>query len=190
MATFSTHLCDASESVLVVVDIQSGLLPVLDEDTGPQFLNNAKKLILAAGKLDIPVLVTEQYPQGLGQTIPEILAACPEVTRIIEKRTFSAFAEPEFKKLLAYTGRKQAILCGAEAHVCVLQTAIELHQNNVQTFIVEDAICSRKNLHRDNAIRRMAQTGINISNVESVIFEWLADSRHTKFREISKELIR
>ena len=190
MTTFSTHLCNASESVLIVVDIQTGLLPVLDEHTGPQFLNYSKKLILAAGKLDIPVLVTEQYPQGLGHTISEIQAACPEVSRTIEKRTFSALAEPAFKKLLTYTGRKQAIICGAEAHVCVLQTAIELHQHGIQTFVVEDAVCSRQGLHRDNAIRRMAQLGINISNVESVMFEWLADSRHPKFREISKALIR
>ena len=184
------HLCHAAQSVLVVVDVQTGLLPAMTAAAGDQLVQNSIKLLKVADLLDIPTLVTEQYPQGLGHTVAELQAHYPEPSRVVEKRTFSALQCESFKDLFDYTGRRQAVICGMEAHVCVLQTVMGFLDMGIQPFVVSDALCSRLEHHKQNALERMVAAGGVISNVESTLFEWVADSRHPKFRQILADVIR
>ena len=184
------RLCNAAQSVLIVVDVQAGLLPAMTVVAGEQLVQNSIKLLEVADLLDIPTLVTEQYPQGLGHTVAELQAHYPEPSRVVEKRTFSALQCESFKDLFDYAGRKQVIVCGMEAHVCVLQTVMGFLDLGIQPFVMSDAICSRLENHKQNALERMAAAGGVISNVESTLFEWIADSRHPKFRQILADIIR
>jgi nicotinamidase-related amidase len=146
-------------------------------------IKNCGILVTAAAMLEVPTLLTEQYPQGLGNTVPELLA---QLTRIkaIEKTAFSCAAEPKFTRQLT-VDRPQMILAGMEAHICVLQTALALVANK-QVFVVEDAIISRNPANKANAIARLRDAGCIISNTESVVFEWLGKAEGETFKAISK----
>lgn len=185
----STSLCDAGNAVLAVIDIQSRLLPAMSAEAQQQVLGHSGRLMRAAGMLNVPVLITEQYPRGLGHTDLRLLEHAPEAARTVEKTTFSACGAADFLRYLDYSGRRQVVLVGMETHVCVLQTGLDLLARGLEVFLVEDAVCSRDPAHRANGIARLRDAGAVISNRESVMFEWLRDARHDKFREISKQLI-
>ncbi|WP_026600619.1 isochorismatase family protein [Methylomonas sp. 11b] len=183
--TMHPNLLDADNSVLLVVDIQGRLstaMPALDQQ---QMLTHGRRLLQAAGLLDVPVLLTEQYPQRLGSTQTEISECLPGNTRTFSKTGFSCCAADGFKQALTDTGRKQVVVIGQEAHVCVLQTALELLSANYQVHVLADAVCSRQVQHKDYALQRMLQQGVTLSCHESVLFEWLRDARHSHFKTIS-----
>lgn len=146
---------------------------------------NTGSLLEAAALLYIPVLLTEQYPKGLGATDMSIAKKLPESTQVFEKTGFSCCSAEGFCVALESSNRKQIILAGLEAHVCVLQTALDLYHNGYQVYVVEDAVCSRKAEHKFYALQRMQQQAITITNHESVLFEWLRDAGHPDFRSIS-----
>ncbi len=183
----STHpnLLSASNSLLIVVDLQTKLSAAMPEHDAELMTANARSLVEAAGFLHIPVLLTEQYPKGLGATDASITDLLSEDTLIFDKTGFSCCAAEGFTDTVASTDRKQIILVGQEAHVCVLQTALELLHLGYQVHVVEDAVCSRKAEHKFYALQRMQQQGATISNYESVLFEWVKDSTHLEFKSIS-----
>jgi nicotinamidase-related amidase len=170
-------LARASDSALVVIDIQERLASVMP--ARESVVQATGVLVEAAARLDIPVWLTEQYPKGLGSTVSAIAAKLPESARRIEKTSFSACAS------LPLT-RPQVVLAGMEAHVCVLQTALELAASGRQVFVVADAICSRSQANHANALDRMQRAGVVVTNTESVLFEWLRDASHEHFRTLSK----
>jgi nicotinamidase-related amidase len=172
-----TKLVRAADSALVIIDIQERLAAIMPSRDA--VVRAAGILLEAADRLSIPVYVTEQYPRGLGATMPELLAKLPNGAPRIEKTSFSACAE------LPLT-RRQVVLAGMEAHVCVLQTALELAAAGQEVFVVEDAICSRAEANCRNALARLHASGIVLTNTESVIFEWLRDAAHEQFRALSK----
>jgi nicotinamidase-related amidase len=135
----------------------------------------------------VPVIVTEQYPQGLGETLPEIKQYIG-ANKSIEKTAFSAASVPKFNQQL-HRDQSQMIVAGMESHICVLQTALDLIKANKQVFVVEDAIISRNPMNKANAIARMRDAGCIITTTESVVFEWLANAQHSAFKAIS-QLIR
>lgn len=186
----STHpnLLSASNSLLIVVDLQIKLSAAMPEHDAELMTANARSLVEAAGLLHIPVLLTEQYPKGLGATDASITDLLSKDTLIFDKTGFSCCAAEGFTDTVASTDRKQIILVGQEAHVCVLQTALELLHLGYQVHVVEDAICSRKAEHKFYALQRMQQQGASISNYESVLFEWVKDSTHPGFKSISSLL--
>jgi len=186
--TMQTHLLNKDNSLLLIVDIQSRLLDAMPEETAKDMVENSTGLILAANLLNIPVLLTEQYPQGLGQTANEISQQLKTSAALFEKTGFSCCSAENFNNTLQKTKRQQIIIVGQEAHVCVLQTALELMQQGFQVHIVEDAVCSRKAEHKFYALQRLQQQGATISNFESVLFEWLRNSTHEHFKEISNLL--
>ena len=145
---------------------------------------NCDILAQAASLLNIPSVLTEQYPQGLGATLPEIKQHLPN-TKAITKMAFSACGEPKFNQQLQRENI-QIILAGMEAHICVLQTALALIAAGKNVFVVEDAIISRTPANKLNAINRLQQAGCIISNTESVLFEWLGNANHAAFKVISK----
>lgn len=181
----SEILCDASDSVLIVVDIQPTLAAAMPEDDAEQMIANTRALIQAARALEIPVLVTEQYPAGLGETSEELLAVLDSSCNRYAKTGFSCLAADGLADVIKSSGRQQVILAGQEAHVCVLQTAVDLQRHDYTVFVAEDAVCSRKQEHRFFALERMRDNDIVISNYESVIFEWLRDAAHPQFKNIS-----
>lgn len=179
-------LCDRDRSHLLVVDIQEKLAVAMDEAERAQVYRNAGRLAQAAGILNIPVTVTEQYPQGIGHTAHAVLEQAPQAARVLDKTTFSCCGAPGIMDALKSARRPQVILCGMEAHVCVLQTALGLTQEGFQVFVVEDGICSRSPRNRDNALARMAQAGVTVTNAESVMFEWLGECTHPRFKDLLK----
>lgn len=180
-----SNLLDSGSSVLVVVDIQSRLTAAMSENAASAMTTTAQHLLKAAQMLDVPVLLTEQYPQGLGPTVAEIAENLPESTQRFEKTGFSCCAAVGFDQALAASGRRQAILIGQETHVCVLQTALDLLHNGYRVYVVEDAVCSRQVGHKLHALQRMQQQGATIVSGESVMFEWLRDARHPSFKALA-----
>ncbi|MGR9014729.1 MAG: isochorismatase family protein [Gammaproteobacteria bacterium] len=183
--TTHPNLLSAQNSLLIVVDLQTTLSAVMPEAEAELMTANARSLVEAAGLLSIPVLLTEQYPKGLGATNTAITDILSEDTLIFDKTGFSCCAAEGFTDTVANTDRKQVVLVGQEAHVCVLQTALELLHLGYQVHVVEDAVCSRKAEHKFYALQRMQQQTATITNYESVLFEWLKDSTHPDFKKIS-----
>lgn len=178
-------LLDRRQSLLVIVDLQTRLLAAMQPLAVAPMLDNTEKLLRAAALLHVPVLVTEQYPKGLGASDERVTAALPVQARRFEKTAFSACGCDGFKQALAASGCRQIVLTGQETHVCVLQTAFDLMRLGFQVCVVEDAVCSRSELHKANALRRMRKAGIGIVCYESVLFEWLRDAAHPDFKAIS-----
>jgi nicotinamidase-related amidase len=179
-------LCEATKSLLLVVDVQERLCAAMADDERARMLKNTGTLLHAAAKLEIPVLITEQYPQGLGVTESSLLDRLPARTYKFEKTGFSCCAAIGFTGALEASGRTQVILAGLETHVCVLQTALDLVRLGWQAYVVEDAVCSRQATCKRNALRRMQQAGVVVTITESVIFEWLGDAAHPVFKDLSR----
>ncbi len=179
-------LCSATDSALVVIDIQPTLTAAMPESDAEQMLANTIVLLQAADALQLPVLLTEQYPKGLGETEQNLLTYLPASAEKFQKTGFSCCAAEGFRDALEKAARKQLVLVGQETHVCVLQTAFELDSLGYSVFVAEDSVCSRKQEHRYFALERMRQAGIHITNYESVLFEWMRDSTHPKFKELAK----
>ncbi len=180
-----TTLLRILDSVLVVVDMQSKLSAVMSEIDSEAMHENTVSLLEAAKTLAIPVLVTQQYPQGLGATEPQVFEALPDTAKLFEKTSFSCIGADDFMSALNLMDRKQIILVGQEAHVCILQTALDLMAQGYQVHVVEDVICSRKAEHKFYALQRLQAQNVIITNYESVLFEWLRDANHTDFKVIS-----
>jgi len=176
--------CEASQSQVIVIDIQTKLGEVMPAKVLTRVVENTRLLLNAAQKLAIPVLATQQYPAGLGPMVPEIAQRLPDYASRFEKTCFACTGVDAFLGELQKIARPQVILTGMEAHVCVLQTAMDLRQRGYQVFVVGDAICSRRLENYQNALERMQQCGIVVTGAESVIFEWLGDARHEHFKEI------
>ncbi len=176
----------AEESVLLVVDIQGRLLPAIHD--GVAVLVAARWLLGVARALGVATLATEQYPQGLGKTAAELQEFLPP-ENVIEKIHFSAVSEG---KLLAHplAARRQWVVVGTEAHVCVQQTVLDLLAQGRQVFVVDAAVGSRQVNDKTRALARMQQNGAEIVTPEMVAFEWLAQANTPLFRQVLKEFIR
>ncbi len=146
-------------------------------------LRNTTLLLQAAALLAVPSCVSEQYPKGLGPTAAELMQHLPIATQRIEKTCFAACGADGFPYDAAPAS--QCILAGMEAHVCVLQTALQLRKRDQIVFVVEDAVCARQPANTANALARLRQAGVIVTNTESVIFEWLRDARHEHFKTLS-----
>lgn len=179
-------LCHAQHSQLLIIDIQERLASAMPEKVLANVMQNNAILLQAAEKLAIPVVRSEQYPKGLGHTHAGISAHLPGNAVSIEKTCFSCSEVDGFHELLAKHNRQQVVITGIESHICVLQTALQLQRQGYSVYVVEDAICSRKKLNHKNAVERLRQNGIIVSNTESVLFEWLRDAKHPEFKNLSQ----
>jgi nicotinamidase-related amidase len=176
--------CDADQSILVVCDLQQRLGDAMPGKVLNRVLLNASLLARAAGLLDVPVLRTEQYPQGLGATHATVAEALPPTARAFTKTAFSCCDCDDFNAALGTLARGQVVLVGMEAHICILQTAFDLRARGQQVLVVEDAICSRRLENYQNALDRLRQAEVQVVSAESVVFEWLRDARHPHFKAI------
>lgn len=173
--------------VLVVVDVQERLFAAMDTESRDEAIRNIKILVSTARRLALPVLITEQYPKGLGHTLPE-LAALLTGTPVIEKTAFSCCGAAGFVDRLRETGADPVLLVGLEAHVCVLLTALDLRALGFRVAVVADAVCSRRRETRDLGLAQARQAGVVVTATETVVFQLLGRADTDAFREIVKLL--
>ncbi len=169
-------------SALVVVDMQEKLLPAMNQ--GECCTEKVKTLIAAAGAMNLPVAVTEQYPKGLGATLPQIAELFPEGTAVIEKCAFSCYGEAAFAEQTAKY--ENLILCGVESHVCVAQTALDAMKLGKNVFLIKDAVTSRKESDKDAAMDFLTAQGVRILTTEMILFMLMRTSKHPAFKAVSK----
>lgn len=170
-------------SVLIVVDVQGKLARLVYESD--RMIRQLQTLIRGITTLGMPILVTEQYPKGLGKTIDELALLLADAP-CLEKDAFSCCGEESFLRRLEGLGRSHAILCGIEAHVCVYQTARDLLGRGFGVSLVTDAVSSRLRENRDLAIGKIQSLGAALTGVEMILFELLGRSGTDAFRTISK----
>jgi len=172
-------------SQLLIIDAQERLAAAMPPDDVAATIANIRRLVAAAKILEIPVIATQHNSKGLGPVIQAIRDDLPQDIEPTEKTCFSCCTAKGFESNLEREpGRRQVVMVGMEAHICIVQTASGLRRWGFQVFVAEDAICSRHPAHRLNAVERMRHCGIQITNAESVAFEWLGDSTHERFREV------
>lgn len=178
MAVFTLK---AETSALLVIDLQRRLMPVIAD--GSAVLANAQRLLSAANMLDVPTLVTEQNPRGLGETVNTLETYDAPV---IEKMTFDATDAPSFEvaPLMHNNTGRTIVVVGCEAHVCVLQTVAGLLAKGLKVAVVADAVGSRAPSNRDAAIERMQAHGAEIVSTEMAIFEWTGTAEHPHFKDL------
>jgi nicotinamidase-related amidase len=175
-------MLNVEDSLLVVIDIQEKL--VMASKYGNEVAENMVKVATSAKLLGIPTVITEQYPKGLGQTVPAIKMAVDENATTIEKSSFSAMLEPEFAEKIRTSGKKQIVIGGIETHICVLQTVADLIKEGFEVYVVKDACASRNKKEYKTGLELLKQYGAKITCVEIVLFEWLKTSKNPKFKEV------
>ena len=170
------------KTVFVLVDVQEKFVPVIDNiDT---VIKNSNILIQASQILNMPLVVTEQYPQGLGKTSDKILL--PEKRYLIEKVHFSCFGSEEFSTKMKELGAESIVLFGVEAHVCILKTALDALKNGLEVYVVADAVSSRTQENKWLALDRMRQAGVFVVSTEMILFQLLDKAGTEEFKQISK----
>lgn len=174
-------LMKVDQSCLLIVDVQERLAPAVSENQ--RVIERCGVLMRAAARLGVPTVVSEQYPKGIGHTVAPLRElASPEST--LEKVHFSCGADPALRERLATLTRPQVIVAGMEAHVCVLQTVLDLAGQGYKVFVVADACSSRDPRNADAAFERMRRNGIEIVTTEMVVFEWLHRAATPEFKEL------
>jgi len=169
---------DRERTALVVVDVQEAFRPAV-----PDFddvVENTLRLMKGAKILGVPVVVTEQYPKGLGATVPEVAEHLPEGVEPVEKVRFSAAEADGFD----LGGRDQALVCGIETHVCVNQTVLDLLDKGVEVQVVSDAVGSRTEANRELGLHKMERAGATLTSVETALFELLGGSDAPEFKQV------
>ncbi|MDT8421672.1 MAG: isochorismatase family protein [Desulfuromonadales bacterium] len=170
-------------AVMVVVDVQEKLVPAMNERVCGRVVQHINMLLEGFAAMDLPVIMTEQYPRGLGHTIEEVAGAA-ELQRV-EKIAFSCCGEPNFIDALEKTGRKQVLLVGMEAHVCVYQTMIDLLDRGYRVHLVSDAICSRFKSDYLTAISMAPVIGAVLTTTEMALFQLLKQAGTEEFKVVS-----
>lgn len=179
-------LIQKHESCVVLVDVQEKLTPlVLNAEA---LLHRCKWVLALAKQLDVEVLVTEQYPQGLGATHQVLADVIPLIKT--EKYYFSCVGDAVFNERLQALNKRQVILIGIETHVCVLQTALRLIEMDYEVFIVVDAVSARHDIDHRYGLKRMKQSGCHLVTAEMLFFEWILHSKHENFKALSQTFLK
>jgi nicotinamidase-related amidase len=186
------ELLDVNRSIVLIIDLQGKLMEMIER---PNLVVEAtKRLFKLADLFEVPVILTEQYSKGLGGTHPEIRAAFDGIKtpkRYLDKTSFGCCGDPGFEPLFQEVrpglnaGQRQIVVAGIEAHVCVMQTVLELLRQGSQAHLCWECISGRGAEYRRHALERMAQAGAVLTNHESVAFEWARDKNHPQFRAYS-----
>lgn len=187
------ELLDVNRSVMLVIDLQGKLMDMI---VRPRLvIDSSIRLLKLAGMFQVPVVLTEQYPKGIGPTHPEVKAAYDSLTtpkRYLDKTSFGCCGDPSFEPVLreirpgVAPERMQVVVAGIEAHICVMATVIELRRMGYQVFLSWEAISGRGEEYRKHAFDRMTQAGAVITNHESVAFEWARDKNHACFKDMNQ----
>ncbi len=176
------------QTALIIVDFQERLFPAMDPDCREETLKNTGLLLELARVLRMPILYTEQYPDGLGVTVPEVTEKLPEGGEPFSKVEFSCWRAEGFAQQFRYLGLEAAILIGMESHVCVLGTALDMLREGVRVHVPADAVASRTEPNRRTGLELMDRAGAVISSTETVIFQMLGRAGTPEFKALSKLL--
>jgi nicotinamidase-related amidase len=176
---------EAETTALIVVDIQERLASAMPEEQLGQVVRSSRILCEAARALGAPVFLTEQYPKGLGSTLPEVAAGLGGAQRF-EKLTFSAWQADGFEAALRESGVRAAVVVGMEAHVCVFQTVRDLLRNGIEAHVPIDGVSSRRDDHRRAGLRLCEGAGALQTTTETVVFDWLERAGGEHFKALSK----
>jgi len=174
-------LMKAEESCLLVVDVQERLAPAVAESQ--RVIDRCGVLMRAAARLAIPVMISEQYPKGIGPTVAALRALAP-AEAVVEKMHFSCMADAGLRRRIGDLGRRQVVVGGTEAHVCVLQTVLDLRAAGYEVFVAADACSSRDPANAAAAFARMRRNGVETVTTEMVVFEWLHRAGTPEFKEL------
>jgi len=174
----------SEDTLALLVDFQERLVPVINHDV--ELIHNTEILIKGLKALGIPIIVTQQYTKGIGMTVPELATAIGDDFSFFDKLTFSCAEDVTILSKIAETGKSNIIVCGIEAHICVLQTVIDLIAKGYHVILVEDCVGSRKESDRQVGIRRAIAEGAVITSYESILFELTRVAKTEVFKEISR----
>jgi len=177
-------LLDKEDSILLLIDVQEKLTPAVLNSNA--FITRCEWLLQLAKKMGVPILVSEQYPKGLGSTLKQLQSYFNK-EECIEKVHFSCMSAPNYLQRLKQHHKNQLILIGIEAHVCVLQTALQMKEDGFDVFVVADAVSSRGEDNLKYGLKRMKQDGVHLITAEMVFFEWLRQAGTPEFKSLSKE---
>jgi nicotinamidase-related amidase len=183
--TLDKFFIDKEDTVLLIVDIQEKLAAVMTEKD--KVVRNNLHLIELAKMINMPVMVTEQYPKGLGPTVAEIRNALP-FYRPVEKMTFDCCGQPPFLEELKEHNKRNVVLTGMETHICVLQTCIGLLKGGINVHIVQDAVCSRTRENWKTGVEFMREAGAVVTSTETTLFQLLKVAGTEEFKIISKRI--
>jgi nicotinamidase-related amidase len=172
------------ETGLVIVDVQEGFRPVIDGFDA--MVRNIGLLAEGFGVLGRPVLASEQYPKGLGHTVPEVAERLPEGSAVVEKLRFSACGVGDFDSALETLGVRSWVVCGIETHVCVNQTVLDLLSRGHDVHVAADAVSSRTAANRALGLEKMREAGAHVTSTEMALFEMLEEAGSPEFKAISK----
>ena len=176
-------MMNVDDAALVVIDVQEKLFRVINNKD--ILAKNIQALIKGAIILEIPIILTEQNPTGLGPTIVEVAELVPAIRRI-PKFSFSCCGDKLFMQEIKTTGRRHIIIAGIETHICVYQTAVELASMNYQVQVVVDCVSSRTAENNNIGLERLKIEGVSLTSTEMVLFELLKTAESTKFKDIQK----
>jgi nicotinamidase-related amidase len=179
-------LLSRGSAVLAVVDVQERLLAAFPEPVRDAVVKHVSTLVESAGVLGVPIVVSEQYPKGLGPTVADVRDRLGAAFAPIEKMVFSCGRSPEFRAVLDATGRRDVVLCGVESHVCVLQTAVDLLTDGYRVFVPADAVRSRRDLDWERSLALMDKAGVTVGTTEMFLFQLLERAGTDEFKRISK----
>lgn len=178
-------MLEIDNTFLLLIDMQDRLYRAMHDKE--DLLENVRKLIMGARVFGVPIVMSEQYPEGIGKTIPEVAELLPDVPGI-RKLSFSCCLNRECRAAMEAVERNQALIAGIETHVCVYQSAMDLLDDGYEVQVVADAVSSRSPRNRDIALQKMKDAGVVITSVEIALFELLRTAESGKFREISRIL--
>lgn len=178
------NILEKSKTALVVIDMQEAFRASIGDFS--VIALRIAKVVRGFQILDVPIIITEQYPKGLGRTAPEIIESLPESFEVIEKTAFSSCGATAFLEKLNEIGAQQIVICGIETHICVNQTAHDLLQQNFEVHLLEDCVASRSNHDKQAALNKMKSSGVVSASVEMSLFELMRNSLHEKFKSIQK----
>ena len=182
-------LIDRNDSTLLLIDLQEKLIKKIFDFKS--VIDHSKKIVDVFSFLKIPIVYSEQYPNGLGKTINPIDDKLKKIKALkIEKTTFSCISDINDNEIRKIFPKNQIIICGIETHICILQTSIDLYNKGYEVFVIEEAVGSRDERHKSLAIERLMKCGISLINFEMLVFELIRDSKDESFKELSKYITR
>jgi nicotinamidase-related amidase len=176
---------DAANSVFLLIDLQSNLAVAMKKEVYANCENNVNLIVSSCESMKVPVIVTEQYSKGLGNTVEPVKARLKEQYKPIDKLTFSCCGDPVFQSTFSKLDKKYVIVAGIESHVCVLQSVVDLIAQGYYVHVISDAVCSRFKIDWKNAMKYMRDAGAVITTTEIAVFQLLQKAGTPEFKVVS-----
>lgn len=176
-------MLSSDQAILLVIDVQGKLARVVNESES--HVASVVKLVEGAKLFELPILLTAQVPEKIGHTIPEVASLLPE-QEDIPRVSFSVYCDEKVRRQIEKTGRKQALLCGFESHICLYQTSLDMLADGYEVYLVADAVSSRDPFNKTITLQELRGEGVHLTTVEMAFFAMLRDASHPQFKAIAR----